>query len=85
MKKNVIMSSSTEALDLVHIRLIELHIDSYYISGKTTNSDREGILNKFNNSRDTIKILLLSEECGAVGMSFNIFKIITIFIWIFCI
>ena len=67
-KKIVIMSACVEGLNLLQSKLNENKIPSYFIYGKIANTKRSDILKHFNDDDDdSVKILLLSEDCGSVG------------------
>jgi SNF2 family DNA or RNA helicase len=66
-KKIAIMSTSLQALANIRKGLIDMGIISYFYVGDTSAVDRTDILSKFNNEFDSVKVLLLSEECGGTG------------------
>lgn len=66
--KVLIFSAFTKSLDHLHDILSEENIQTYYINGATSASERVNIAKSFNKN-DDVKIVLISLKAGGVGLN----------------
>ncbi|KAI5861036.1 P-loop containing nucleoside triphosphate hydrolase protein [Durotheca rogersii] len=66
--KSIVFSSSLETLDLIHSALKQAGITCVQVDGRLKSKERNLVFNEFR-SREIINVLLLSFQCGAVGLT----------------